>query len=1479
MKKLLSVLLLGLWTGSLYGACDSTTPPTTTPRIGLAQPVINACGWGATLNTDLSIIDSSSVFLNASNNFTAAQTFTSSVTISTLTVTNNATINGQTIVKSIRFPDGTVQVSSAPSGGVGSFSGINASGSPILASSATLLGGTNVTLSQSGSTITINSISSGGGASSLAVQRNAVNISSPTVAINFLGPPFNVALVNAGTSQVTLDGSSVTLLGQNVIDLTSSLQTGATFYVSSGTVYGPFYINSPANTTILNPTQVRINSIYGAGLSTGQGDALQIDNTYAGPGFYGTSQSFSYKGTDQIFQGWISSSTYDGGNGKGAWVIEGGGPSSGSTPILVGTSGSVTSGHSKTFLGIGAQATNAQFEVTPDVGHAVPTEVVHGNASSNNIEEWWKSGAGSATSLINSSGVFVAPGVSVSTITASSVTIQNITINGTCTGSGCGSGSGIVSPGTFTWTNPNGIGVSTIAVQMTTPTLVSNFQGTNLGSAGWILVKQHYAYVSALSGNSLTVFDVANPTAPVQISQTSTTASGTLFGAEGIDIAGKYLFEVSLNTSTFNVFDISSPANVILSTSIADTTRLNGAEAVRIYGNYAYVANFSSVAGTQPGITVVDISNPLAPKIVGSLTNSNIVGPIYIEIRYPYLYVTNEDASCKLNIIDISNPIVPVLKTSFVPSGCNSNILGEDFNGRYMYLSGQGNFSIYTVDISSPLAPVSVSTTSTGAYGPGVLRVYGNKLYTDARLPDGLLEFDLTNPASPVWVSTITSASAVNRPDDIYANGQYLYVTNHGNGGSTAGFSIFNTGSSYLSALQAGSAQFDQAEVTHDLRVNRAIVDTSLSAPTIGANSLSVSTLTLPSLLGQSCLGTNSSGTVQAGTCGGGSGSGIVSPGTFTWTNGFGVNLSTVQVSSNSIIGVTTFYADGTEIAGAGTRKIYNGAVGIGKVPGLGNGSLDVAITINSDVQMQSPQFNAGSGGFTQGTKVIPALNMNSTGSNFGCVENTGGQVWDLGSCPSQTALGTPILKWTGTNQVIGPSASFVATPSSITFNSNIQVSSGMLLSGAAGTSGQFLTSGGAGTVPTWTTAAGGGGASTLAVQKNAVNISSPTVAINFLGPPFLVSLVNSSTAQIGLDGSSVTLQGTNVINLTSSLQPGSTFYVSSGTVAGQLTANSINTSGAGGLTVLNGSVSGAIANNINTLEAFFTSNNFGDTTNSEAIVGDSNCTGTPGSCQKSVGLLGEATGTVQSTGTAYGVFGTALATGGTNIGLYGHANGGTSNHAVLIDSGDFVSSGTAGTSGQVLTSNGAGLMAEWKTASGGSGSGIVSPGTFTWTNNFGMSGSTLALVNASSAFTFTASSSSTGINLVSISSSPAVNANDFLLTVSSVAGTVAFGIQNNSHIVSSGTTPSVTTCGTLPSMDPNSTDFAGTINTGSGSPTACTLTFASPFANTPVCVVSDDLQTSEPAVTTRSATAITMTLGASLSSGHIFFICVGQKG
>jgi hypothetical protein len=66
---------------------------------------------------------------------------------------------------------------------------------------------------------------------------------------------------------------------------------------------------------------------------------------------------------------------------------------------------------------------------------------------------------------------------------------------------------------------------------------------------------------------------------------------------------------------------------------------------------------------------------------------------------------------------------------------------------------------------------------------------------------------------------------------------------------------------------------------------------------------------------------------------------------------------------------------------------------------------------------------------------------------------------------------------------------------------------------------------------------------------------------------------------------------------------------------------------------------------------------------------------------------------------------------------------------------------------------------------------------------------------------------------------------------------------------------PALTSCGTAPSLAQGSSSVAGIVTMGSGSPTACTVTFATAFTNTPACIVT-------PA--TVSAAAVMPTIAAS---------------
>lgn len=116
-------------------------------------------------------------------------------------------------------------------------------------------------------------------------------------------------------------------------------------------------------------------------------------------------------------------------------------------------------------------------------------------------------------------------------------------------------------------------------------------------------------------------------------------------------------------------------------------------------------------------------------------------------------------------------------------------------------------------------------------------------------------------------------------------------------------------------------------------------------------------------------------------------------------------------------------------------------------------------------------------------------------------------------------------------------------------------------------------------------------------------------------------------------------------------------------------------------------------------------------------------------------------------------------------------------------------------------------------------------------------------------------------------------------LQVSSQAGgPYVLNVSSTGHINSEGITGStVTACGTAPTISAGSNDFHGTITVGSGSPTACTLTFAKPYTgNGPDCVVSDNSTTVVSSINSTSTTQLVMALSAGLA-GKITYICVGS--
>lgn len=164
----------------------------------------------------------------------------------------------------------------------------------------------------------------------------------------------------------------------------------------------------------------------------------------------------------------------------------------------------------------------------------------------------------------------------------------------------------------------------------------------------------------------------------------------------------------------------------------------------------------------------------------------------------------------------------------------------------------------------------------------------------------------------------------------------------------------------------------------------------------------------------------------------------------------------------------------------------------------------------------------------------------------------------------------------------------------------------------------------------------------------------------------------------------------------------------------------------------------------------------------------------------------------------------------------------------------------------------------------------ITAYSSFTITNQ-------LQVINSGVSPSVCISTSATGSCQVQVSSAIATGAYDYLLTVSSAApnSTMALGVQNCGHIISSGTTPTASSCGTSPVI--NGTDNSFTVSPGATA-TGCTITFATPFLNNPVCIAQPQTESLVNAYAyTHSSTNIVITqTGASSITYDV--LCIGQK-
>ncbi len=310
-----------------------------------------------------------------------------------------------------------------------------------------------------------------------------------------------------------------------------------------------------------------------------------------------------------------------------------------------------------------------------------------------------------------------------------------------------------VSPASFTLTVNSLTGVATVQLSVIghlidnhTINLTSTQRGTNYSSSNLSVCNfgspDGRVFASSAGSCSITVtnsgFTSRSEGTVINFTPAAISFVSIPGFANGVAVAGDHAFvaagSAGLQVVGFNG-DRTNP-HIVSSLSLS-----GNANAITIVGQRAYIA-----AGNA-GLHVVDISNRLAPNLLGSFSTG---GPaLGVKVTGTTAVIAN---STNLRIVNAANPAAMSLAGSVSLNGTVWN-LDLDAN-RNLAAVAAGSEGVYLVDISNVANPIIRGKVSTG--DARSVAINGNVAFVADR-SNSLRSLNIANPATPGILSTIAS--------------------------------------------------------------------------------------------------------------------------------------------------------------------------------------------------------------------------------------------------------------------------------------------------------------------------------------------------------------------------------------------------------------------------------------------------------------------------------------------------------------------------------------------------------------------------------------------------------------------------------------------------------------------------------------------------------------------------------------------------
>jgi hypothetical protein len=334
------------------------------------------------------------------------------------------------------------------------------------------------------------------------------------------------------------------------------------------------------------------------------------------------------------------------------------------------------------------------------------------------------------------------------------------------------------------------------------------FKGKIEDSFGFLglCISGNYAYI-ACNSNGVKIIDISNPSNPVLIGGYQTPGF-----AKNLTILGRYLY-VAHGVQGMTILDIINPINPIFKSTISVGDFASG---VFVSGQYAYI----SASGVMK---IVNINNPIAPFIVGSVTPPSNSGGTIVETKVQNNIAYIGSGFGGIFSVDVSNPSAPNLLNQLGPAANSSGTTGVDIMGNYILLADNqtgmritnnsllvisnpnGHFKAdsITFNLNSQTGVVTgtrLSNTEGNVLGLRIVNlsdpskpkivggidnlvsygatIYWNYVFVACGLL-GLKVIDISNPSNPTIVTTYDTPGNAR---GIYFSGNYAYIADGANG-------------------------------------------------------------------------------------------------------------------------------------------------------------------------------------------------------------------------------------------------------------------------------------------------------------------------------------------------------------------------------------------------------------------------------------------------------------------------------------------------------------------------------------------------------------------------------------------------------------------------------------------------------------------------------------------------------------------------